>query len=89
MQSIHSSLKQGDSVVLNPDSNVICIDPIDRWTVYHRLQELSIPCWCASHQPLRVQVDNATVALQLWAVLQRIKASRRQSLDWLERCWEE
>jgi len=37
----------------------------DRWQVYQRLQELAIPCWCATDQPLRVEITDVAAAVQL------------------------
>lgn len=37
----------------------------DRWKVYHRLRELSIDCQCSSFQPLKVNLQTPTEAVQL------------------------
>jgi len=66
----------------------ICIDPIDRWSVFYRLQQLSIPCRCDRGQPLQVQVNGTTAAIQLWSAIKQVTASRKEHLEWLERCWE-
>jgi hypothetical protein len=63
------------------------VDCQDRWQVYYRLQELDIPCQCASYQPLKVQIDHPLAAIQLWSVVQRVAAPRQQLADWLETCW--
>ncbi len=67
---------------------IVTVDAIDRWTVYHRLQQLSIPCRCDRGQPLQVQANNATVAIQVWSAIKQVTASRQDCLAWLERCWE-
>ena len=64
------------------------VDAIDRWTVYHRLQQLSIPCRCDRGQPLQVQANNATAAIQIWSAIKQVTASRQDCLVWLERCWQ-
>lgn len=59
----------------------------DRWLVYQRLQELSIPCQCNATQPLRAQIDSPLAALQLWSISQQLNASREQLVEHLQRCW--
>ncbi len=66
---------------------VIEISLADRWQVYIRLQQLDIPCSCATNQPLRVQVQNSVAAIQLWSVGRQLTASRRELTLWLDRCW--
>jgi hypothetical protein len=63
------------------------IDPIERWNVFNRLQELAIPCQCTCGQPLKVDVETATAAIQVWSVVQRLTVSREVTVDRLERCW--
>ena len=60
----------------------------DRWQVYQRLQELDIPCYCETNQPLRVEIGNATAAIQLWSVIRRLTASRQDQIWTLECCWK-
>jgi spore coat protein U-like protein len=78
---------------MNPPSSeleanqVIEIDFADRWQVYRRLQELSISCQCATNQPLNVQIDNVTAAIQLWSVVRQLTLPRSELAYWLERCW--
>ena len=61
----------------------------DRWLVYHRLQELDIPCFCATHQPLEAQVSSPTAMIQLWSISQQYSASRQELIDWLQICWHQ
>ncbi len=65
------------------------VNCVNRWQIYQRLQDLEIPCWCATNQPLRVRVVDVTTAIQLWSVSKQFKMSRRDLLCWLERCWEQ
>lgn len=58
----------------------------DRWQVYHRLQELGIPCHCSMGQPLWVTVNSPTDALQVWSVARIHQQSRQDLAQWLERC---
>lgn len=60
----------------------------DRWQVYHRLQELEIESKCASNQPLRVEVDTVTAAIQLWSVVRQLTTPRRDLVEAIERCWQ-
>ena len=60
----------------------------DRWQVYQRLQELDIPCSCATEQPLMVHIANVTAAVQLWSVSRQLTQSRQDLLCWLEYCWQ-
>jgi len=78
---------------MNPSSSQIQTEQIieisgsQRWSVYRRLQELGIPCRCKTQQPLTVQIDNATAAIQIWSVVRQMKLSRCDLAYWLEECW--
>jgi hypothetical protein len=75
----------------NPSSSsnqVIQVQGADRWEVYHRLQELDIPCECNVNQPLQIELNTHIQAIQLWSVVRRIKAPRQELVLWLDRCWE-
>ncbi len=65
----------------------INLDGAARWSLYQRLQELAIPCTCACHHPLQVDVNSPLAALQLWSAIRRLAAPRTEQLNWLERCW--
>ena len=67
--------------------SVVEIDCQDRWAVYHRLHELGIPCTCEPYQPLRVEVTNPAIAIQLWSVLRWVTQPSSQLTPWLNRCW--
>lgn len=67
---------------------VVSVSRIDRWHIYHRLQELKIPCWCPEDGSLRVEVQNGIVALLLRSVVQQFFASRQEMVNWLNRCWD-
>ncbi|MBD0346486.1 MAG: hypothetical protein ICV63_16995 [Coleofasciculus sp. Co-bin14] len=69
-------------------SQVIKIALADRWQVYRRLQELSIPCRCGTNQPLSAQINNVTAAIQLWSVVRQLTVPRRELVYWLEHCWQ-
>lgn len=74
----------------NPPSSpnqVIQVQGTDRWEVYHRLQELDIPCECTLNQPLQIELNTQIQAIQLWSVVKRITAPRQELISWLERCW--
>jgi hypothetical protein len=66
----------------------ITVSRSDRWLIYHRLQDLTIPCWCLEDGSLHVEVNNLTNALLVRSVVQQIIAPRQELITWLERCWE-
>lgn len=59
----------------------------DRWQVYHRLQELDIACQCSGFQPLKVHVQTATDALQLWSIVRRVSQTRQSLILTLTQSW--
>ncbi|BAZ01648.1 hypothetical protein NIES37_56520 [Tolypothrix tenuis PCC 7101] len=59
----------------------------DRWQVYQRLQELDIPCWCESNQPLQVEITNPLAIIQLWSVMRQFSVSRQDIISSLEKSW--
>ena len=59
-----------------------------RWQIYHRLQELNIPCSCREDGSLQVQVNNFVAAILLRSTVMQFTASRLSLIDWLERCWQ-
>ena len=64
------------------------IDHIARWDVYFHLQALSVPCQCKQGQALRVQINHATAAIQLWSTVQAFTAPQQSQIDHLQRCWQ-
>ena len=70
------------------NSQIIKVDWLDRWQVYHRLQALGIDCLCQANQPLIVESTNPQAAIQIWSVTKQFAANRRELIDWLERCWQ-
>lgn len=68
-------------------THIVAVPRIDRWRIYYRLQELTIPCWCLPDGSLRVEVQDGTGALLLRSVVQQFVASRLEMVNWLERCW--
>ncbi|MDB9457502.1 hypothetical protein PN480_06575 [Dolichospermum circinale CS-1225] len=67
--------------------HVIDIDWADRWQVYQRLQELDVICVCETNQPLMVEINNPTAAIQLWSVIQQFSASRQDLIENIENSW--
>ncbi|WP_404784489.1 Asr1405/Asl0597 family protein [Altericista sp. CCNU0014] len=67
---------------------IVAIAQPDRWQVCYRLRELQIPCTCPADGTLRVAVDHAIALLLVRSTIQQFTASRRDLLDWLERCWQ-
>lgn len=66
--------------------HIIDVNYIDRWQVYHRLNELDISCHCQSNQPLQVEITNPQIALQVWSVVRQVKASRQDLICHLKNC---
>jgi len=64
------------------------INNTERWTIYHRLQELDIPCICSTNKPLKVQLDHPCAIAQLCSVVRQSTASRSELINRLEDCWE-
>ena len=82
-----------EGIVLKPldcesETKEIQVNRADRWQVYQRLQELDIPSWCATQQPLMVHIANTAAAIQLWSVSRQFTGSRQDLVFWLERCWQ-
>ena len=75
---------------IRPDTFVSQVDKIDRcdrWSVYRRLQELNIPCWCPEDGTLWVEIDRCIHAILLRSTIQQFVSTRAELADWLERCW--
>ena len=66
---------------------IIDVNPIDRWQVYYRLNELDIPCHCRTNQTLQVEITNPQIALQVWSVVRQVKASRQDLVCHLNTCF--
>ncbi|WP_066384409.1 MULTISPECIES: Asr1405/Asl0597 family protein [unclassified Anabaena] len=79
--------------MLSPDSSdgfadqVLQIPLGDRWQIYHRLQELMIPCSCPPDGSLRVQINTWLAAILVRSTVMQFLAPRHQLVDWLESCW--
>lgn len=71
-----------------PIIHSVNIKTMERWNIYHRLQELEIPCQCSTNQPLQVELDNPSAIAQLCFVVKRSTASRSELVDWLDDCWQ-
>ncbi len=66
--------------------HVVEVSWADRWQVYQRLQELHIPSWCSSNQPLTVEIANTEAAVQLWSVMRQLNSSRQDLICSLMEC---
>lgn len=72
-----------------PDPTVaLTLDPVDRWTIYSRLQDLAVPCACDCGQPLRVAATSPTTVLQIWSVVRSVTLPRAAAIAALETCWK-
>lgn len=61
----------------------------DRWQVYHRLKELDIKAQCLGYHPLKVSIQTATEALQLWSIAKRVSSPRAELAANLEERFRE
>ena len=68
-------------------SQVAKINRSDRWSVYRRLQELNIPCWCPEDGTLWIEIDRCIHAILVRSTIQQFASTRSELTDWLERCW--
>ena len=68
-------------------SKVAKIHRSDRWSIFRRLQELNIPCWCPEDGTLWVEIDHCIHAVLLRSTIQQFVSNREELTDWLERCW--
>ena len=59
-----------------------------RWSIYHRLQELEIPCQCSTDRPLQVELNHPGAIAQLCFVVKQLTAPRNELIDWLNNCWQ-
>ena len=75
------------SPLSKPLIHVVDIKNMERWSIYHRLQELKIPCQCSIGRPLQVELDYPSAIAQLCFVVKQLTASRSELIDWLDFCW--
>lgn len=68
-------------------SQVVKINRSDRWSVYRRLQELNISCWCPPDGTLWIEIEHCIHAILIRSTIQQFVSSRSELTDWLERCW--
>ncbi len=74
-----------------PATAWIPITSIDRWAIYHRLQELAIDCHCQMGQPLQVRIDSPQDLIQCWSVMRHAALAPGDRLvlaAQLETCWQ-
>ena len=71
-----------------PIIHPVGINNTERWSIYHRLQELDIPCICSTNKPLKVQLDHPCAIAQLCSVVKQSTALRGELIDRLDRCWK-
>jgi hypothetical protein len=65
------------------------LDPIDRWIVYRRLQDLGLTCRYGRSHPLTVAISTPIDALLVWSVVQTTTQSKPALADHLDRCWQQ
>ncbi len=70
------------------DSKIsLALDPVDRWSIFARLQDLSVPCECTCGQPLQVSAVSPTAVLHIWTVVRSTQMPRDAAISALETCW--
>lgn len=69
-------------------AQVVEVNGTERWSVFQRLRELEIPCWCEPNQPLRVYLSDTHATVQFWSVSRQLNAKRQELVQWLEQCWQ-
>lgn len=65
------------------------LDPINRWIVYRRLQDLGLTCRYGRSHPLTVAISTPIDALLVWSVVQTTTQSKPALTDHLDRCWQQ
>lgn len=65
---------------------VIEINPIDRWKIYYRLQELRISSWCLQDGALWVEISSCTNAILLYSIAKNFVSTNKELKKWLENC---
>lgn len=79
--------------MLNPSSpptllgQILTIPRSDRWRIYQRLQELTVPCCCPPDGSLRADINHAIDLILVRSTVQQFTATRQELVDWLDRCW--
>jgi hypothetical protein len=58
----------------------------DRWRIYQRLQELTIPCACPADGSLRVDINHGIALVLVRSTMRQFIAPRQELVNWLERC---
>ncbi len=78
-----------NSPLLTPEDLIMVdVQGSDRWSIYHRLQDLGISCQCGTNQPLKVPISHPLGAIQLWSVVQQTTATPSDLRQWLNHCWQ-
>ncbi len=73
---------------LEPKSFAVCsMQRCDRWSIYHRLQELNIACACSADGNLWIEVNHAIDLVLARSTVRQFLTSRQDDIDWLNRCW--
>ncbi|TVQ12977.1 MAG: hypothetical protein EA368_03055 [Leptolyngbya sp. DLM2.Bin27] len=82
--------KSGQPTPARPlSATVVELDRVNRWTVYHRLQELNMVCECSCDRPLTVAINTPAAALLVWSVVRVVTAPKQSLSDHLEHCWQQ
>ena len=76
------------SLPFQPLVHSVEIKNTQRWSIYHRLRELEIPCRCSTNQPLQVELERPGEIAQLCFVVKQLTAPRNELIEWLNDCWQ-
>lgn len=70
------------------DYYAVEVNRAERWEVYRRLQELQVPSYCTTNQPLQIQLYSPMAAIQLWSVVRQMTTPRCVLARWLDSCYQ-
>ena len=84
--SIESTSLPDNSILLHKTN--VEVNCEDRWQVYYRLQELDVRCQCSGYQPLEVDIQTVTEAIQLWSIVSRVSEPRQVLVNRLTASWQ-
>ena len=76
------------SLPFQPIVHSVEIKNTERWSIYHRLQQLEIPCRCSTNLPLQVELNSPCAIAQLCFVVKQLTAPRSELIEWLNDCWK-
>ena len=70
------------------NSEIVTVEWVERWQVYHRLKAIEIECSCRMNEPLQAFPKSPQQAIQLWSIVKQVTSDRQELVDWLNQCWK-